>query len=59
MTPSLQGIFRLMKIPHDLATDAQNHRSVPLEQGREGKLRGRCAASRELLQQLPIRVVGR
>ena len=46
---------RVVRVGQDAPADAQDHRPVPLDQGREGQLGRLAPAGREPLQELPVR----
>ena len=51
----LEGVPGVVLVAQDGPAGAQDHRPVPLDQGREGQLGGLAAPRREALQQLPVR----
>ena len=53
----LEGILRVMRVGQHAPADPPDHRAVPLDQGRERKLRGLAPAGREPLQELPVRKI--
>jgi hypothetical protein len=50
----LEGVVRVVRVVEHAPADAEDHRPVPLDQGREGQLRGLAAAGREPLQELAV-----
>jgi hypothetical protein len=51
----LESVLRRVLIPQDGPAGAQDRRSVPLDQGREGALPRLTAPAADILQQLPVR----
>ena len=51
----LEGILHVMRVGQHAATDAQHHRTVPLDECRKCQLGGLISIGRELLQELTIR----
>jgi hypothetical protein len=50
----LQGVLGVVRVAEDLPADAQDHRPVPLHQGREGRLVGVVSPGHESLDELPV-----
>ena len=50
----LERILRIVRITEDLPADPQDHRSVPVYQGREARLRGLLVSRQERFQKLPV-----
>ncbi len=55
----LEGVLGIVVVADDRAADPPDHRAVPLDQGRESRLRRIAAAGGEPLQQLSVRQSGR
>ncbi len=54
----LKGVLGVVVVADDPEAGAQNHRTVPLDQGREGDLGRLAAPACKLLQELTIRQSG-
>jgi hypothetical protein len=55
----MEGVHGLVLVAEDRATELPDYRVVPLNQGCESELCGVTPASRDALEQLPIRQSGR
>ena len=53
----LESVQRVVRVGESSATDAQDHRPMPLDQGCESQFPGLTLAGREPLEQLPVRQV--
>ena len=53
----LEGVLGVVRVAEDLPADSQDHRSVTLHQGREGRLIGPVPCGHEPLDELPVREV--
>ena len=50
----LEGVLGVVRVAEDAPADAQDHRPVPLDQGREGQLGRLAAPGREPLEELAV-----
>ena len=51
----LEGVLRVVRVGQHAPADAEDHRAMPLDQGREGQLGGLGGARRESFQELAVR----